>query len=123
VLDDLVGNLLDVLLDLAVGELATDQTLGSEEGVLGVDDGLALGGDTDETLALLCEANDGGGCAATWGTMSAARGDGIDDTGDVPSEFSMMRGTLPSMTATAELVVPRSIPMTEPLTFSSAPSA
>lgn len=35
----------------------------------------------------------------------------------------MMRGTLPSMTATAELVVPRSIPMTEPLTFSSPPSA
>jgi hypothetical protein len=38
----------------------------------------------------------------------------------IPSEFSMMRGVLPSMTATAELVVPRSIPMTEPLTFSSA---
>jgi len=35
----------------------------------------------------------------------------------------MMRGTLPSMTATAELVVPKSIPMTEPLTFSSPPSA
>ena len=34
-----------------------------------------------------------------------------------------MRGTLPSMTATAELVVPKSIPMTEPLTFSSPPSA
>jgi hypothetical protein len=123
VLDDLVGNLLDVLLDLAVGELATNQTLGSEESVLGVDDGLALGGDTDETLALLCEANDGGSCAATWGTMSAARGDGTDDASGIPSEFSMIRGTLPSMTATAELVVPRSIPMTEPLTFSSAPSA
>lgn len=38
----------------------------------------------------------------------------------VPSEFSMMRGVLPSMTATAELVVPKSIPMTEPWTFSSA---
>ena len=37
---------------------------------------------------------------------------------DVPSEFSMMRGVLPSMTATAEFVVPRSMPMTEPLTFS-----
>ena len=46
-----------------------------------------------------------------------------DDDGDVPSEFSMMRGTLPSMTATAELVVPRSIPMTAPLTFSFEPSA
>ena len=42
---------------------------------------------------------------------------------DLPSEFSMMRGTLPSMTATAELVVPKSIPMTEPFTFSSPPSA
>jgi hypothetical protein len=67
VLDNLVGHLLDVLLDLSIGELATDQTLGSKEGVLGVDDGLALGGDTDETLALLCEANDGGSCAATCG--------------------------------------------------------
>lgn len=38
----------------------------------------------------------------------------------VPSEFSMILGTLPSMTATAELVVPRSIPITEPLTFSSS---
>jgi len=35
----------------------------------------------------------------------------------------MMRGTLPSMTATAELVVPRSIPITAPLTFSFEPSA
>ena len=41
----------------------------------------------------------------------------------VPSEFSMMRGCLPSITATAELVVPRSIPMTEPLTFSLDSSA
>ena len=36
----------------------------------------------------------------------------------VPSEFSMILGTLPSMTATAELVVPRSIPMMGPLTLS-----
>lgn len=35
----------------------------------------------------------------------------------VPSEFSIMRGALPSMTATAELVVPRSIPMIGPFTF------
>lgn len=35
----------------------------------------------------------------------------------------MMRGCLPSMTATAELVVPKSIPMTEPLTFSPDSSA
>lgn len=31
----------------------------------------------------------------------------------------MILGALPSMTATAELVVPKSIPMTWPLTFSS----
>jgi hypothetical protein len=65
VLDDLVGHLLDVLLDLSVGELATDETLGSEESVLRVDDGLALGGNTNKTLALLCETDDGRCCAAT----------------------------------------------------------
>jgi hypothetical protein len=65
VLDDLVGNLLDVLLNLAIGELATDETLGSEKSVLGVDDSLALGGDTNETLALLGETNDGRCCSTT----------------------------------------------------------
>lgn len=65
VLDDLVGDLLDIALNLSVGELATDQTLGGEEGVLGVDDGLALGGNTDETLALLGETDNGRGCAGT----------------------------------------------------------
>lgn len=35
----------------------------------------------------------------------------------------MMRGVLPSIKATALLVVPRSIPMTEPFTFSPEPSA
>lgn len=35
----------------------------------------------------------------------------------------MMRGVLPSITATAELVVPKSIPITEPLTFSPESSA
>jgi hypothetical protein len=35
----------------------------------------------------------------------------------------MMRGVLPSITATAELVVPKSIPITAPFTFSSALSA
>lgn len=36
-----------------------------------------------------------------------------------PSEFSIILGFMPSMRATAELVVPKSIPMTGPLTFSS----
>jgi hypothetical protein len=66
VLDNLVGHLLDIALDLAVGELAADETLGREESVLGVNDGLTLGGDTDEALALLCESDDGWGCATTW---------------------------------------------------------
>jgi hypothetical protein len=65
VLDNLVGNLLDVLLDLSVGELATDKTLGGEESVLGVDNGLTLGSNTDKTLAFLCETDDRGGCAGT----------------------------------------------------------
>jgi len=67
VLDDLVWDLLDIALDLSIGELSADETLGSEKSVLGVDDSLALGGDTDETLALLCETDDGWCCAATCG--------------------------------------------------------
>jgi hypothetical protein len=65
VLDNLVGDLLDVALDLAVGELAADETLGSEKSVLGVDNGLALGGNTNEALALFGEADDGGCGSAT----------------------------------------------------------
>jgi hypothetical protein len=67
VLDDLVWDLLDIALNLSVGELAADETLGSEKSVLGVDDSLALGGDTNETLALLGETNDGRCCSATCG--------------------------------------------------------
>lgn len=40
---------------------------------------------------------------------------------NLPSEFSMILGVLPSMTATAEFVVPRSIPMTGPVTFWPSP--
>jgi len=40
--------------------------------------------------------------------------------GAIPSEFSIIRGWLPSITATAELVVPRSMPIMGPLTFSPA---
>jgi hypothetical protein len=70
VLDNLVGDLLDVTLDLSIGELATNQTLGSEESVLGVDDGLTLSGNTDETLAVLGETDNGGGCASTCWKLS-----------------------------------------------------
>jgi hypothetical protein len=69
VLDDLVWDLLDIALDLSVGELATDETLGSEKSVLWIDDSLTLGGNTDEALALLCKTDDGRCCAATWGRL------------------------------------------------------
>jgi hypothetical protein len=59
VLDDLVGDLLNVTLDLNIGELATDETLGSEESVLGVNDSLTLGGNTNETLTILGDTDDG----------------------------------------------------------------
>src|SRR5262245_15590268 len=39
----------------------------------------------------------------------------IDGVVRAPSEFSITFGDLPSMTATQELVVPRSIPMTLPI--------
>jgi len=58
VLDDLVGHLLDITLHLSIGELAAYQTLGSEEGVLGINDSLALGGDTNEALAILGKGDD-----------------------------------------------------------------
>ncbi|KAF3068827.1 hypothetical protein CFAM422_007852 [Trichoderma lentiforme] len=57
VLDDLVGDLLDVTLDLSVAELATDQSLGGEEGVLWVDHGLSLGSNTNQSLAILGKGN------------------------------------------------------------------
>lgn len=57
VLDNLVGDLLDVSLDLSVLELATDQSLGGEEGVLRVDNSLSLGSNTDQTLTILGKGN------------------------------------------------------------------
>src|SRR5260370_37562224 len=41
----------------------------------------------------------------------------IDGVVGIPSAFSMTLGVLPSITATHELVVPRSIPMTLPMVF------
>ncbi|KAH6607458.1 hypothetical protein Trco_003771 [Trichoderma cornu-damae] len=57
VLDDFVGDLLDVSLDLSVAELATDQSLGGEESVLRVNHSLSLGGDTNQSLAVLGKSN------------------------------------------------------------------
>jgi hypothetical protein len=57
VLNNLEGDLGDILLDLRIGELTTDETLGGEEGVLGVDNGLTLGRDTNETLTVRSESD------------------------------------------------------------------
>lgn len=66
VLDDLVRHLLDIALNLSIGELATDETLCGEESVLRVHDCLTLRGNTNETLAVLGETDDGRCCAGTW---------------------------------------------------------
>ena len=41
---------MDILLNLGIGELSSDETLGSEKSVLRVDNGLTLGWLTDELL-------------------------------------------------------------------------
>jgi hypothetical protein len=73
VLDDLVGDLLDITLDLSIGELTTDKTLGGEQSVFRVDNSLALGGNTDETLAVLGESDNGGCCAGTFLLLAIAQ--------------------------------------------------
>jgi len=50
--DDLEGEVLHIGLDLCVGELATDQTLGIEDCVCWVHGDLVLGGITDQTLGV-----------------------------------------------------------------------
>jgi hypothetical protein len=50
--DDGEGEVLHVGLDLSIGELATDQSLGVEDGVLGVHGDLVLGGISNETLGV-----------------------------------------------------------------------
>ena len=50
--DDLEGEVLHVGLDLRIGELATDQSLGVEDSVLGVHGDLVLGGITNQTLGV-----------------------------------------------------------------------
>ncbi len=70
-LHDLVGRVL-----FRVGqfvELAADEALRGEDGVLGIGDGLALGGLADETLAVLAERHDGGRRARTLGVFEHHR--------------------------------------------------
>jgi hypothetical protein len=57
VLHNLVGDLVDVALNFGIGVLAADETLRGKEGVFRIDDGLALCGNADQSLALLGEAD------------------------------------------------------------------
>ena len=68
--DDLIRNALDLVLDLA--HLAAHEALDGKDRVLRVGDGLTLGDLTDETLAVLREADD------RWGRATAL-GVGDDD--------------------------------------------
>ena len=90
-LDDLVGDDLRLLVDLA--PLAPDEALGRVDRRLGVEDRLALGDLADEPLPVLGERDHG----------RRRRG--------APSAFGMTSAWPPSIVAaTTELVVPRSMP-------------
>jgi hypothetical protein len=92
-LDDLVGDELDLLLDLVVAP--AHEPLDREHGVLRIRHGLPLGDLADEDLAVLGEGDHRG-------VMR------------LPSWLGTTRGSPPSITATTEFVVPRSMPITFP---------
>ena len=83
-----------VLLDHGIFVPAADQPLDGEEGVDRVGDGLPLRRDADQFLAVVREGDNGRRGVQSLGVLEHARG--------LP----------PSITATHELVVPRSMPMT-----------
>ena len=62
--EDGEGEVLDIGLNLGVAELASNETLRVEDGVVGVHRDLVLGGITDETLRV-GEGDIGGCCAVT----------------------------------------------------------
>ena len=87
---DLVGHHLVFLGDLVV--LAAHEALDGEDGVLGLVTCLAFGDLADQPLALLGERHD-------------------RRRRPLPSWLTITVGSPPSMTATTELVVPRSMPI------------
>jgi hypothetical protein len=93
---DRVGHQAQVLLHLGIGELAADQALHRVEGVLRVGDGLALGRRAHQHFAVLREGDDRRRGAVAFAVL---------DDAALP----------PSMIATQELVVPRSMPMILPM--------
>ena len=56
---DFVGN--EFAFAVTFGEFASHQAFDGEDGVLGVGDGLTLGGLSDEAFAVFGESHDGGG--------------------------------------------------------------
>src|SRR2546430_1713681 len=93
--DHLIGHEFHLLLHLI--EAAPHEALDGEDGLLGVRDRLPLGRVADQDFPLVGEGDDAGRQA-------------------VAPSLAMTVTSLPSMTATTELVVPRSMPMI----FSSA---
>ena len=72
-LDDLVGHHPDVLLHHIVVELAADQALDREQGVLRIGDGLALGRLADQHFIVLGEGDDRGRGAIALAVLDHAR--------------------------------------------------
>lgn len=66
--------MLHVGLHLFVVELPANETLERKDGVGSVHDGLPFCGETDETLAMLCEGDDRRRCPCTLGILNHARG-------------------------------------------------
>ena len=62
--DNLEGEVLDIGLNLSIAELATDETLSVEDGVVGVHGDLVLGSVTNQSLTL-AEGDIGGGGTVT----------------------------------------------------------
>jgi hypothetical protein len=73
--DDLERPVLHVGLDLSVGELASDQSLGVKDGVVGVHGDLVLGGISDETLRVV-ESD-----VRRGGSVTLVIGDNLDTVG------------------------------------------
>jgi len=73
VLDDIEGEQRLVVLHGLVDVLATDEALDVEDGVLGVDGGLVLGGVTDQTLSVIAESD-----VRRGDTVSLVVGDDLD---------------------------------------------
>jgi hypothetical protein len=72
-LHNLVGHELEVALDLGVFELAADEALNAKDGVVGVDDGLALGDLADQALTRFADGDHARRGAATFGVGDNSR--------------------------------------------------